>query len=247
MKTLLTSLLLALLTTVGAQDTGVLRVEPAEVTKEVAVDNLEEDFEDVTSVMVTNNSGRTIKLTHELVRQRQPTAWEYRALDRLSRTTPYVVTAREQETGRPVTLVPGQTATFYVVLRPDGITGTGSTELRFADLNLPGAVLATARLTTTVGQRAATAGGERSGATSVRLYPNPATERFFVEAPRGTRISRVEVSNTLGRQIRAFNGPPGQEGYDIRTLPDGLYLISIYDANGKKLKTLRLLHRQFGA
>ena len=247
MKTLLALLLLLCLPSLGAQQVGVLRVEPAEVSKEVVVDNLEEDFEDVTSLVVTNNSGRTINLAHDLIRLRQPAAWQFRALDRLSRTTPYVFTAKEQETGRQITLTPGQTATFYVVLRPDGIAGTGSTELRFSDLNFPGTTLATARVSTTISQRAATAESAARSATTVRLYPNPATDRFFVEAPRGTRISRVEVSNTLGRQMLSFDGPAGQDGYDIGKLPDGLYLVSIYDASGKKLKTLRLLHRQFGA
>ena len=229
------------------QDAGLLRVEPAEVTKEIAVDNLEEDFEDVTSLVVTNNSGRSIQLLRESVRQRQPTAWRYQAFDRLSHTTPYVVTQSEREEGRRISLAPGQSATFYVVLRPDGVAGVGSTELRFSDLTFPGTTLATARVTTVIKQNGSAAATGRPTATSVRLYPNPATERFFVEAPRGTTVSRVEVGNTLGRQIKTFEGPAGEEGYDIRQLPDGLYLISIYDGNGKKLKTLRLLHRQFGA
>ena len=231
-----------------------LRVEPAEISKEVIVDNLEEDFEDVTSVVVTNNSGRSIQLIHQSIRRSQPTAWSYRALDRLSRTTPYVLSATEQESGRFVPLAPGQSTTFYIALRPDGVTGSGSTELRFSDLTVPGATLATARVSTVVRQRAstlpaATAQDEtsRSSVTAVRLYPNPATERFFVETPRGTNIGRIELTNTLGRQILTFEGPGDESGYDIRKLPDGLYLISIFDTSGRKIKTLRLLHREFGA
>ena len=249
-------LLLTVLTAfcLRAQDTGVLRVEPAEISKEITVDNLEEDFEDVTSVVVTNNSGRSIQLVRQSVRRSQPTTWSYRTLDRLSRTTPYVVTASESENGRSIPLAPGQSATFYVVLRPDGVAGSGSTELRFSDQMVPGATLATARVSTIVRQRATaavtTAPPEvpgRAPSPAVRLYPNPAIERFFVETPRGTTIGRVELTNTLGRQIMSFDGPADSSGYDIRKLPDGLYLVSIYDSTGKKIKTLRLLHREFGA
>ncbi|CAH1002502.1 hypothetical protein LEM8419_03381 [Neolewinella maritima] len=246
MKTLYLLLIFLTCTCLQAQDGGVLRVEPAEINKEVVVDNLEEHFEDVTSIVVTNNSGRSIRLARQTVRRPQPAAWSYRALDRLSRTTPYVLSANEQENGRYIPLAPGQSATFYVVLRPDGVTGSGSTELQFSDLTVPGATLATARVSTVIRQRAVVPVAAPSP-TSVRLYPNPATERFFVETPQGTTISRIEVTNTLGRQIRSFDGPADVNGYDIRKLPDGLYLISIYDTTGKKLKTLRLLHRAFGA
>jgi len=57
----------------------------------------------------------------------------------------------------------------------------------------------------------------------------------------------VEISNALGNRLRKYDRPDGKQGYDVENLPDGLYLISIYDDKGKKLKTLRLLHRQFGA
>ncbi len=251
MKTAFFLFALLVLQPLSAQSGSILRVEPAEVSKEIVVDNLDEDFEDITSVVVTNNSNRTVQLVRDAVRRRQPGSWSYQALDRLSRATPYVMTESEQRSGRHIPLGPGQSATFYIVLRPDGVTGTGTTELRFSDLTFPGTTLATASVRTTLSQRLPAeqevTGEPRAAPTTVRLYPNPAVDRFYVESPRGTTIGRVEVTNTLGRQIRSFEGDAGTTGYDIRPLPDGLYLITIYDDTGKKLKTLRLLHRQFGA
>ncbi|MBB4080484.1 hypothetical protein GGR28_003118 [Lewinella aquimaris] len=252
MKTALFSLSLLLVSPLWAQNGSILRVEPAEVSKEIVVDNLDEHFEDVTSVVVTNNSTRTIQLVREAVQGRQPRSWRYETVDRLSRSTPYVMSENEQRNGRHIPLSPGQSATFYIVLKPDGVTGKGTTELKFSDLTIPGTILASATVSTTLTQRAAAAPAIpeveiRPSPTTVRLYPNPAVDKFFVESPRGTRVGRVEVTNTLGRQIRSFSGESGPDGYDIRELPDGLYLISIFDEGGKKLKTLRLLHRQFGA
>ncbi|MCP9237675.1 T9SS type A sorting domain-containing protein [Lewinella sp. JB7] len=249
MNTVFYLLSLFLTVPLGAQSGNILRVEPAEVSKEIVVDNLDEHFEDVTSIVVTNNSTRTIQLVREAVTGRQPRSWNYRTIDRVSRTTPYVLSESEQRNGRHLPLAPGQSATFYIILKPDGVTGKGITELRFSDLTIPGTVLASASVSTTLTQRP-TAQPEqdtRPAPTTVRLYPNPAAEKFFVESPPTTRIGRVEVTNTLGRQILSFAGESGPEGYDIRKLPDGLYLISIYDEGGKKIKTLRLLHRQFGA
>lgn len=251
MKFTLFLLALVLVAPVAAQSGSPLRVEPTLVEKEIVVDFLDENFEDVTSVLVTNNSNTTLQLLRETVRKQQPQAWNYRSLDRMSRTAPYVMSATEQREGRQIALPPGESAVFYVVLRPDGMTGKGSTELRFTDLTLPGTVLATVSLTTVISQRTMEGEGQaadqRPAPTSVRLYPNPASDRFYVEAPRGTKVGRVEVTNTLGRQIQNYRGALEANGYDISSLPDGLYLISIYDTVGNKLKTLRLLHRQFGA
>ena len=75
MKALLLFLAYCCCLALPAQQSGVLRVEPASINKEVVVDNLAEDFEDVTSVVVTNNSGRSVELVRELVSRRQPRAF----------------------------------------------------------------------------------------------------------------------------------------------------------------------------
>ncbi|MGB3799810.1 MAG: T9SS type A sorting domain-containing protein [Lewinella sp.] len=249
MKLLLPLLLLLPCLGMTAQSTPPLRVEPAEINKVIRVDNIDEDFEDVSTVVVTNNSGRTVQLLRESVVQESPRSWSYSALDRVSRATPYVLSEDQQATGRQISLRPGQSATFFVVLRPDGVAGNGTAELRFSDLTFPGTVLATATINTTLTRQDSDTEStdSRANPTTVRLYPNPATDRFYVETPRSVRLGRVEVTNTLGRRLKSFTAESGSDGFDIENLPDGLYLISIYDDSGKKLRTLRLLHRRFGA
>ncbi len=249
MKTMIHLLMLFSCLTMAAQNGATLRVEPAEINKVIQVDNIDEDFEDVTSVVVTNNSGRTIQLMREKITRQSPRSWSYSALDRLSHATPYVLSSDEQQNGRQISLQPGQSATFYLVLRPEGVPGKGTTELRFSDLTFPGTVLATATIHTTLAREDSQESmiNSRSNPTTVSLYPNPAVDRFYVTSPRSVRLGRVEITNTLGRRIKSFTGEASTDGYNIEDLPDGLYLISIYDDAGKKIKTLRLLHRQFGA
>lgn len=237
--------LVCLAAPVAAQGNDGLRVEPAAIDKEIAVDNLDENFEDVTAVVVTNISGRTVSLARRTIDGRHPGVWRYTTLSPGRRGIPYVSDANADD--RPVTLATGESATFYVVLRPEGVAGSGTTELRFSDLTVPGTTLGSATLSTRI-SRTATETEAQGPPTAVRLYPNPAVDRFFVEVPRGVDLGRVEVTNTLGRRIKRFERPSeGSDGYDISKLPDGLYLISIFDDSGKKLKTLRLLHRSFGA
>ena len=232
-----------------AQDSEI-SVEPAAVVKEIVMDNLDEGFEDITTISVTNNSRRSMQLVQTARGIRQPGAWTNRITGRGSRKTPY---SDRGSGGKPVVLAPGETGTFQVALRPDGITGAGRLLISFSELTAPGRVLGTASIATKIIQRPTLAvedvitHSDRPTPNTVRLYPNPAKERFFVEGPNHVRIGRVEISNTLGRKLRSFDRPAGEEGYDIEDLPDGLYLITVFDASGKQIKTLRMLHRQFGA
>ena len=256
MRNVLTCLLLVFTLPLAAQD-GEISVEPSAVVKEILLDNLDEGFEDVTAVSVTNNTRRTLQLVQSAITVGEPGAWTYRVSGRGARTAPY--TTGPARSDKPLSLGPGETAIYHVALRPDGIGGTGRVELRFSDLTVPGRTLGQSSIATKIlrrpalgsdGEVAPSVRAERPATSSgrvTRLYPNPAKERFFVEVPAGVKIGRVEVSNTLGRKLRRFDGPAGEEGYDIEKLPDGLYLITVFDENGKQLKTLRLLHRQFGA
>lgn len=244
-----------------AQSSG-LRVEPANVVKEVVVDDLDGNYQDITTVTVTNTGRRQLEVVHRSNVKRGPHRWRYGVFTRRKQTAPYPLDRSNLDEGRPVRLPAGGTAAFVVALEPDGISGEGTIQVEFYDQFVPGRVLATAVFSTKILRRpkvdaadppdlgAGPAAGRpnaRPTPTTVRLYPNPAREKFFVEAPPGTEIGRIEVANTLGNRLRKFTRPPGSDGYDIENLPDGLYLVYIYDKQGKKLKTLRLLHRRFGA
>ncbi|MCX8209732.1 MAG: T9SS type A sorting domain-containing protein [Lewinella sp.] len=257
MKTSFFALFMAMCTCCFAQQ-NVLSVEPANVAKDVVLDNLDKDYQDITTVTVTNNGSRTLQLIKKQVVIGKPRAWRYGTFSRRNQNSPYVISQANQDTGRPVTLKPSESASFQVVLEPAGIVGDGRVEVQFFEISSPGKMLGKATVTAEIIQRSGSgpANPTQSGSgnfssrpvpTSVNLFPNPARERFFVEAPPGTNIGRVEVSNALGNRLRKYDRPDGKQGYDVENLPDGLYLISIYDDKGKKLKTLRLLHRQFGA
>lgn len=257
MKLSFLALFLALCTCCFAQQ-NVLRVEPANVAKDVVVDDLDKDYQDITTITVTNNGSKTMQLIKKQVVIGKPQSWKYGTFSYRNRNSPYVIAEANRDTGRPVALRPGESASFQVVLEPAGVTGDGRVEIQFFDTSAPGDMLGKATVTAEIIQRSGnnSNGTTQSGnsnfssrpvPTSVNLFPNPARERFFVEAPPGTKVGRVEISNALGNRLRKFDRPDGKDGYDVESLPDGLYLISIYDDKGKKLKTLRLLHRQFGA
>jgi len=235
-----------------------LRVEPANVAKDVVVEKLDETYQDITTVTVTNTSGKRLQFSCKSVVVGKPPSWKYGAFSRHNRVSPY--TLRGSNGGKikaDFALSPGQSKVFYLVLEPDMVVGDGRAELVFYEIGNPARVLGKATVTTEVSESSgANDGSQNTGSSdfnarpapsSVRLFPNPARENFFVESPAGVNVGRIEISNALGNRLRKFDRPPGKDGYNVSDLPDGLYLISIYDKQGKKLKTLRLLHRQFGA
>jgi hypothetical protein len=253
-------LLFLVLSIYSSAQRSTLRVEPATVVKDVVVDDLDNGYQDITTITVTNDSPRAIRLIRKQVVIGKPSSWKYGTFASQRRNTPYVISKANSTNSPPINLAPGSSATFQVVLQPFGIAGDGRVELQFSDLNEPSEKLGKAVITSEISQRSGAAsapggssisGGDINGRPtpkSVRVYPNPTREsRFFVETPPGTKLGRIEVSNTLGNRLKKFDRPAGKDGYDVEGLPDGLYLISIYDDKGKKLKTLRLLHRQYGA
>ena len=222
-----------------------LSIEPAQVEKHIVVDDLDLDFEDISTIQLTNMSSTPLRLRYDKIIDLQPEGWE-------------TIVYRKEAGNRPGTnasesgvfsLGAYESVEFYLILQPNGVPGAGRIRLPFVNANLPGRPLATAAFNLTVLNQSQadndpSYGGRRP---SLRVYPNPAVENFFVDFPPNKPFGRVEVYNTLGRRLRSFTEPAGEEGYNIEDLPEGLYLINIYDAAGMKLKTLRLLHRRFGA
>lgn len=66
------------------------------------------------------------------------------------------------------------------------------------------------------------AAGIDAAAAGPRLWPNPATDRVFVENP-GPERARLEVRDATGRLISAQLLQAGVNAVDVQQLPDGTY------------------------
>jgi len=74
-------------------------------------------------------------------------------------------------------------------------------------------------------------GGE--GLSSVQVYPNPATDHFYL---RGEGLRRVTLRDLSGKCLRSWDMQLG--GYDVYDLPAGLYFLQVETDNG--IQTLRI-------
>ncbi len=71
---------------------------------------------------------------------------------------------------------------------------------------------------------------------AVKIYPNPATDSFTVEAK--SAISNVEIFDINGRILQKLNGSESAMHVNISSLNDGIYFIRIATINGVKIEQL---------
>jgi 1,4-alpha-glucan branching enzyme len=70
---------------------------------------------------------------------------------------------------------------------------------------------------------------------NVSIAPNPSTGFFTVNA----NLRNVEVYSITGQLVKSFNGQPGGNGYDIRDLKTGIYIVKVKDDHNRQA-TLKL-------
>ena len=70
--------------------------------------------------------------------------------------------------------------------------------------------------------------------SSVKLYPNPASDRFTVEG----KVTEVEVLDALGQMV--YQG--ADNTIEVATWPQGVYFVRIVDENGA-ISTVKFMKR----
>lgn len=63
------------------------------------------------------------------------------------------------------------------------------------------------------------------------LYPNPVKDRMYMSS-RQPVVNGIRIYQPDGRLMLLYNGEALQDGIDVSTLPDGLYIIKLSTSNG---------------
>ena len=72
------------------------------------------------------------------------------------------------------------------------------------------------------------------------IYPNPAVD--YIVLSNDDNVNLIYVYNLVGKLIETFEAESGAK-YDVRDLPNGLYLVQVVGRNNKILTTQRLHKR----
>lgn len=184
---------------------------------------------------LTNEGVLPVSLRWERFFNNVPEAWEVQVCDRqLCYEEPvYTNMATALGLNMPLYLNPGESAKLEIRLKTKGRAGDGSVTLDITEaFGSDEVVLAsnTFYLSTP----------DLGGASQSVAFPNPAGNYFEVT---GTgEATRVVLYNVIGKPVREFQVMPGAQ-YQLGGLPNGLYLASLMDQNGKILRTFRIAKR----
>jgi S-formylglutathione hydrolase FrmB len=80
-----------------------------------------------------------------------------------------------------------------------------------------------------------------TAANSMTVYPNPASDRFFLSGI-AENIRQLSIHNISGKAVMKIENPPFSEGIDISKLGKGVYLISMQSTHGN-ISTMRMVKK----
>lgn len=216
-------------------------VIPAALDHAMAVDFSQPGAVAVAHAYVVNNSGRNMLLRweREFNEGDCSTKWGIKICDNNQcYTTSTYSNIVKGALNAPVFLAPGDSTLLDIHVTPNGKAGSCELTILISDLTDPINTVEALTFQLTVNDLAsATSAFSRNG---LRVFPNPATG--FISITSNNFVKKLWVSNILGKRVKTFdttfNGT-----YDISDLPDGIYLVSMVDVNGKVLKTVRVSKR----
>ena len=78
----------------------------------------------------------------------------------------------------------------------------------------------------------------RAKKVEVKLYPNPASDRFSISVPSAD-IKYITIHNIIGKKIRKVAVDPNNS-YNIEDLQRGIYIVRIFDQGDNLMKAIRL-------
>ena len=242
MKQVILSICAALLS-IGALNAQTITVTPNPVDAHFSNVFLNGDADLETHVSVTNNTADTLQL--KWLREVPANCsgdWITRVCDNNfcfgdDQSSNYVPGTGVEV---PFRLLPGETySNFLLHVLPGTTAGCCEVKIHFSKIETPGDIIETLTYDVRVNDPNCTISStkEQSVLGSLQAFPNPSTGYFSIT--ENPLVKKIVVYNLLGRQVRSFNHTNGQY-YNIADTPDGLYLISMQNANGEVLKTVRI-------
>lgn len=131
------------------------------------------------------------------------------------------------------TLNANQTGDLIVhFLNPQHVVGNAIVHIKLTNLDDPNEVL-----TAVFNYSSATSGVNDLPKATVKMFPNPTTDRFTLEGADAVVALRVFALD--GRQAAFLNATPDQQ-YSLADLPAGAYILSLLDKDGRSFQALEI-------
>ena len=215
-----------------------IQILPSSLEYALTTDLSQPGTEAIARAIVVNRSEQTIDLVweREPLHSPCPKNWSVRISDKNKYHSASTYSNLTDGAHQAIELYPGDSTILDVHVLPNGIPGKCPLQIELKDADDLQRVFQTASFNLTVNDYS-TPMASRSG---LRVFPNPTTHFFSI--PNNDRVKKLYISNILGKRVHTFDTVFNGR-YDLSTLPDGIYLVSMVDGQGKVLKTVRLSKR----
>ncbi len=138
-------------------------------------------------------------------------------------------------------VVPAKTTTSWTFhLDPDNLSTSGKVQLQFfSDATRKTLIAETEKDALVVADKLLST--KNTGrASELRIYPNPVDDFFTIQNDQG--VHRVSIYNIVSKEIESFKHISGAS-YNISDYSKGIYIVSLLDSKGKRIKSIKLSKR----
>jgi hypothetical protein len=244
---LLSFFLLANFGFVKAQD---FEITPNDITLDTLVDLTDLYTSGKMHSDINNNTANAVELRWEIVSIDAPLEWQPQlcvnnesggcfSWDILSNTDAALPTPK------PLMIAANDHSIFDMGVRPKGIAGCGTYEIRVAPMDDQTNIVVigtyTFKYNVDANCEALVSSTNNFDKSSVKIFPNPTTD-YFTITDNKEYVESIQIFNIVGKQM-AISSFQNGSAINVSGFPNGLYLVRMLDKDGDILKTSRLTKR----
>jgi hypothetical protein len=180
-----------------------------------------------------NNTNRQLSVRWERNPLQVPNAWAIQIQDTNRQYADFVDSNVNADfyLNEPVVLAPKERVRLDVLVTPNGAAGQMLLGIELYLIDQPEVIIAAEDIRLAV---------ESKNQRRSTIFPNPSSD--FMRLAQQDDVERLVVYNIVGKKVKDFN-VQDNERYDISDLPDGIYLVGLFDDRNKIIRTVRVQKR----
>lgn len=184
-----------------------------------------------------NNTNQTLKVRWERNPIDLPSEWSIEIQDKNAAYPEFVDSNIDNALyiNEPVILKPKERVRLDMFLTPNGKAGNAIVGIDISLADAPEVVISSDEFQVEVRSRF-----RQRQQKGTRIFPNPSDN--FLNLSNMDNVDRLVVYNMVGRAVKNFKVEEGAN-YEVGNLPDGIYLVGLFDKRGNIIKTVRISKR----
>ncbi|MEM8527717.1 MAG: T9SS type A sorting domain-containing protein [Bacteroidota bacterium] len=184
-----------------------------------------------------NNTNQTLKVRWERNPINLPPEWSIEVQDKNAAYPEFIDSNMDDDSyiNEPVILKPKERVPLDLYITPNGKAGDAIIGMDIALADAPEVVIDSDEFKVEVRSRF-----RQRQQKGTRIFPNPSDN--FLNLSNMEDVDRLVVYNMVGRAVKNFEVEEGAR-YEVGNLPDGIYLVGLFDKKGNIIKTMRISKR----